>query len=291
MKEIRLKARAKINISLDIIGKRENGYHDVEMIMQTINLYDRLIMRKTKKPTIRIKTNLPYLPVDERNLVYKIIDYMRRQYSIREGLYVDLYKMIPVAAGLAGGSSDAAQTIIGMNKLFALGLTVEEMMDIGAMYGSDIPYCILQGTALATGLGEILEPLSPFPMMNVLIVKPKFSMSTASVYQQFDLSQVVHHPKTRKLIEAIDNSDKSYICDHLENVLETVTVKMHPELETIKQELSDLGANGVLMSGSGPTIYGLFWKQSEAEGALRRMKKERKIQFTYLTTVYNRKKG
>lgn len=291
MKEIKLKARAKINITLDIIGKRDNGYHDVEMIMQTINLFDRLLLRKIKKNKISIKTNLSYLPVDERNLVYKIINYMKETYHIEEGVFVNLYKMIPVAAGLAGGSSDGAQAILGMNQLFDLNLPMDEMLEIGSKFGSDIPYCMIQGTALATGLGEKITLLEDFPEMHVLILKPKFSMSTQVVYQNFELDKVEVHPKTDLLIEAIKNQDRDLICNSLVNVLETVTPKIHPEIDDIKIKVKKLGANGVLMSGSGPTVYALFKNEKTAFNALKQFKKEKTMQFTYLTTIYNRKKG
>jgi len=291
MKEIRLKARAKINITLDIVGKRDNGYHEVEMVMQTIDLYDKLLLKKQKKDTISLKTNLPYLPTDERNLVYKIIDYMKQTYNIRAGVYASLYKMIPVAAGMAGGSSDGAQTIIGMNRLFELNLNQNEMMKIGEKFGSDIPYCIVQGTALAAGLGEKITYLEPFPEVNVLIVKPRFSMSTKRVYEQFQLDEVQEHPNTQAVVQAIKNKDIDYICKHLVNVLETVTPKLHPEINGIKLYLKELGADGVLMSGSGPTVFGLFKKKKQAENALKCITKQNNMQFVYLTGIYNRKKG
>jgi len=291
MREIKLKARAKINITLDIIGKRKNGYHDVEMIMQTINLFDRLIIRKIKRNKISIKTNLAYLPVDERNLVYKIIHYMKKTYHIEEGVFVNLYKMIPVAAGLAGGSSDGAQTILGMNKLFELNLTMDEMLGIGAKFGSDIPYCMIGGCALATGLGEKITLLEDFPDMHVLILKPKFSMSTAIVYQNFELNKVEIHPETKLVIKAIEENDTDIICDSLVNVLETVTSKIHPEINGIKNRVKKSGADGVLMSGSGPTVYGLFNNERAARGALRKFENEKTMQFAYLTTIFNRKKG
>ncbi len=290
MNEIRLKARAKINITLDIIGKRDNGYHDVEMIMQTVELFDQLIMRKTSKDKITIRTNLPYLPVDERNLVYKIIDYMRNKYSLSGGVFVDLNKKIPVAAGLAGGSSDGAQTIFGMNKLYNLKLLLEEMLEIGAKFGSDIPYCMIQGTALATGLGEKITYLDPFPEFYVVIVKPRFSMSTEVVYNNFDLGMVTEHPDTKAVINAISKGDKETICNNLVNVLETVTPQIHPEINVIKDRIKTLGAEGVLMSGSGPSVYGLFSDKHKAEVAVDELKADKKMQFVYLTSIYNRRK-
>ncbi|WZL80667.1 4-(cytidine 5'-diphospho)-2-C-methyl-D-erythritol kinase [Vallitaleaceae bacterium 9-2] len=290
MREIKLKARAKINISLDVIGRRDNGYHDVLMIMQTINLYDKLLLRKQKENQITIHTNLPYLPVDERNLVYKIIQFMKEKYAIDDGVYVDLYKMIPVAAGMAGGSSDAAQTIIGMNKLFQLRLSQNEMMDIGEQFGADIPYCIMQGTVLASGLGEQLEVLDPFPKAYVLIAKPRFSVSTPAVYQRYDDILPQEHPDTDTLLVGIQEQNIQKICAHLGNVLESVTIEMHPEIAKIKVDMLMLGAQGSLMSGSGPTVYGLFTDKKKAEQAKKRLRKEHNLQFVYLTTIYNRKR-
>lgn len=291
MKEIKLKARAKINITLDILGRRDNGYHDVEMIMQTVDLFDQLLLRKIKKNKVLIKTNLPYLPVDERNLVHKIVTYMMDKYDLSGGVFVNLYKKIPVAAGLAGGSSDGAQAIFGMNKLFNLNLELEEMLEIGGKFGSDIPYCMIGGTALATGLGEKITYLDPFPELHVLVVKPSFSMSTAVVYKNFNLDDVVEHPKTEIVIDAIKNNQRQLIYDNMVNVLETVTPKIHPEINEIKATIKELGANGVLMSGSGPSVYGLFEDEKKAEEAYKLFKKDKKMQFVYLTRIYNRKKG
>ncbi len=192
---------------------------------------------------------------------------------------------------MAGGSADAAQTILGMNRLFGLNLSLEEMMDIGGRYGSDIPYCMVQGTALATGLGEKITYLDPFPEMEVLIVKPRFSMSTAVVYKNFELDKVIVHPDTKGVVEAIRNQDRDYICENMVNVLETVTPKIHPEISAIKERVRGLGAKGVLMSGSGPTVYGLFDDSKKAKAAVDEFKKDRTMQFAYLTTIYNRKKG
>ena len=290
MNEIRLKARAKINISLDVIGRRDNGYHDVKMIMQTINLYDKLMLRKQKENQITIHTNLHYLPTDDRNLVHKIIDYMKVAYDIQEGVYVDLFKMIPVAAGMAGGSSDAAQAIIGMNQLFQLDLSLDTMLKIGERFGADIPYCIIQGTALATGLGEKLEILDPFPKVYVLIAKPRFSVSTPAVYERYDANHSTEHPDTEMLLKHIQAQNIKGICDNLGNVLESVTIEMHPEIAQIKADMLALGADGSLMSGSGPTVYGLFIDKKKAEQAKKKLRKEKNLQFVYLTTIYNRKR-
>jgi 4-diphosphocytidyl-2-C-methyl-D-erythritol kinase len=291
MNEIRLKAHAKINISLDIVGKRGNGYHDVEMIMQTIGLYDDLTLRKQVEDKITIRTNLTYLPTDQRNLVYQIIEYMKREFSISSGVFVDLFKRIPVAAGLAGGSSNGAQAIIGMNQLFGLNLTTDTMLEIGQKFGSDIPYCIIQGTALATGLGETLTLLDPFPECSVVLLKPKFGVSTATVYKNYHINEEKEHPNTKELLSAIANNNLDYICSNLVNVLESVTCKLHPELKQIKQQLSEQGADGVLMSGSGPSVFGLFKDKQMATQAYDFFKQTKQLQYVYLTSIYNIKRG
>jgi len=291
MNEIKLKARAKINISLDIVGKRDNGYHDVEMIMQTINLYDDITLKKATTDDITIKTNLMYLPTDRKNLVYQIIEFMKKEYHISDGVYVDLFKRIPVAAGLAGGSSNGAQTILGMNELFELNLSMETMLSIGQKFGSDIPYCMISGTALATGLGEKIELLEAFPECHVVLIKPKFGVSTATVYKNYRLEEEKPHPKTKELIQAIVHQNLDFICDNLVNVLESVTCKLHPELNDYKDQLRLLGADGVLMSGSGPSIFALFKDRQLAQKASDFYRKNQQMQYVYLTTIYNVKRG
>lgn len=291
MNTIKLKARAKINISLDIVGKRDNGYHEVEMIMQTINLYDDMTLTKKESDEISIKTNLAYLPTDRRNLIYQIIEYMKSEFNIKEGIHVDLFKRIPVAAGLAGGSSNGAQTILGMNQLFELDLNMETMLGIGQRFGSDIPYCMIQGTALATGLGEKIELLNPFPEFHVVLLKPKFGVSTATVYKGYKMEEIKAHPPTSALIEAINNQDKTFICNNLVNVLESVSCKLHPEITKIKEQLVDLEADGVLMSGSGPSVFGLFTDKEKAKAAVESFNKDKQMQYVYLTTIYNIKRG
>lgn len=291
MNTIKLKARAKINISLDIVGKRENGYHEVEMIMQTINLYDDMTLSKKDDDEITIKTNLTYLPTDRRNLIYQIIEYMKSEFNIKEGIHVDLFKRIPVAAGLAGGSSNGAQTILGMNQLFDLNLDTDTMLSIGQRFGSDIPYCMIQGTALATGLGEKIELLNPFPDFHVVLLKPKFGVSTATVYKGYNMNEAKKHPPTAALIEAIGNQDRTFICNNLVNVLESVSCKLHPEITMIKEQLIELEADGVLMSGSGPSVFGLFTDKVKAQVAVDVFKQSKQMQYVYLTTIYNIKRG
>lgn len=288
MYRINIKARAKINISLDVLGKREDGYHDVKMIMQTVNLYDKINLKKIKSNQIKLQTNLPFLPVDKRNLVYKVIQYMKDQYEIKTGVFVDLYKVIPVAAGLAGGSSDAAATIIGMNKLFNLKMTLEEMMEIGTMFGADIPYCLMRGTALSEGIGEKLTPLKSFPKAYIVIAKPNVSVSTAFVYGNLDLKNVKERPNTDAIIQGIEDGDLRGICRELGNVLESVTMEEYPVIKRIKDFMINNGAIGSLMSGSGPSVYGICEDKQKASHLAYQLKVNNIAKFIYTTTIFNR---
>lgn len=289
MNFIKLKARAKINTALDVIGKFDNGYHNLRMIMQSVNLYDNLFIKKIKEDKIVLKTNLTFLPCDERNLVYKAAMLLKEKYEIKEGIYIDLHKRIPIAAGLAGGSSDCAATLIGIRRLFNLPISQEELMDIGKQLGADVPYCIMRGTALAEGIGEKLTKLPPFPYCYVLLSKPAFSVSTASVFKSLNIDEIKEHPKVDKMIEDIKNNDLESICGSLSNVLETVTIKDYPVIEEIKQVMLKHNALGSLMSGSGPTVFGIFTSKADGLEALKELKREYKIKDTFLTTVFNTK--
>jgi 4-diphosphocytidyl-2-C-methyl-D-erythritol kinase len=280
-------ARAKINLSLDVIGKRANGYHDVRMVMQTIGLHDKLRLNKVVADKILMKTNLSYLPTDERNLVVKIIAYMKSCYNIKEGIYVDLYKVIPVGAGLAGGSTDAAATITGMNELFELNLTLEEMMSIGEKFGADIPYCLIGGTALAEGIGEKLTVLEAILPLHIVVAKPKVSVSTKYVYDHLLLDDQMKHPNIDGMVEAIEAKDLSGIAKNLGNVLEDVTIKGYPEVLEIKKAMMEEGALGALMSGSGSAVFGLFEDQRSAKIATKALKQNKYIRNVYETMSYN----
>lgn len=291
MKEIKLKARAKINISLDVLNRRDDGYHEVEMIMQTVNLYDQLLIKPINENKIIIKTNLPFLPTDERNLVHKVIAYMKDMYNITDGVFVNLYKVIPVAAGLAGGSTDAGAAIIGINKLFDLKLSFGELLSIGGKFGADIPYCMIGGTAIARGIGSDIEYLDNFPNCNIVIAKPKFSVSTAFVYNNLKLDKLEKHPDNNLLIKAIKDKNLKLIGSNLCNVLESVTINEYPEIEDIKNFLITNGAVGSLMSGSGPSVFGLFESKKDALNAAKKLKLSNKAKYVYTTTIYNRRKG
>ena len=290
MKEIRLKARAKINLTLDVLGRRDDGYHDLKMIMQSISLYDSVFIKKTDKNNIKLKSNIDWLPSDERNLAYKACKVMKERFNIKEGIFIEIDKRIPISAGLAGVSSDCATVLFGINNLFNLGLTQKELMDIGLTLGSDVPYCIMRGTALAEGVGDILTPLPPCPDMHVVLLKPAISVSTAVVYNGLNLSEVKERPDTEKVIEAIKNGDRDGISKGLSNVLESVTLSMYPELNDYKKRLMEKGANATLMSGSGPTIFGLFYEKEDALRAYNEFKAEGDIKHVILTKIYNTKK-
>ena len=284
---MKLRAFAKINLGLDVIRRREDGYHEVRMIMQTIQMYDQLEMEKKNTPGIDLTTNLSYIPVNENNLVYKAAKLLMDQYHIREGVSIDLNKFIPVAAGMAGGSSDAAATLVGMNKLFHLGLSKEELMKIGVKIGADVPYCIMRGTALSEGIGEKLTPLSPMPSCYILIGKPGISVSTKFVYTNLKLNEHTKHPDIDGMLQALKQQDLRGITDRMENVLESVTVPAYPVIEEIKNHMKEHGALNALMSGSGPTVFGIFDDKKKAEFACEKLKESGLTCQTFLTTAFN----
>lgn len=258
MESIRLKARAKINLGLDVIGRRENGYHDVRMVMQTVGLYDRIIMTRIPEEEIRIKTNIGFLPVNENNLVYKAIMLMKNKYKLDGGIEVDLNKFIPVAAGMAGGSSDATCALFGMNRLFELNVPMRELMKLGVEIGADVPYCLMRGTALAEGIGEKLTRLPDMPFCHILIAKPPVNVSTKLVYEKLDNTDVKLHPDIDGIIEAIKLKDVALVASRMGNVLESVTVPLYPVIDSIKKDMIEHGAINAMMSGSGPTVFGIF---------------------------------
>lgn len=282
MNHIVRKAYGKINLGLDVIRKREDGYHEVRMIMQTVGLYDLLKMRKIAEDRITMHCNLSFLPVDERNLVYRAVKIMKETYGLRGGIEIDLQKRIPVAAGMAGGSTDCAAALHGMNELFHLGLSKEKLCEIGVTLGADVPYCIWGGTALSEGIGEKLTKIAPMPDCKILIVKPGISVSTGFVYQNLRLSEFSSHPDIDGMITCLEQKDLKGICDRLENVLETVTIGEYPIIKKIKDHLRKQGAMGVLMSGSGPTIFGIFSDTSAAEAALESLREMKDVKQAYV---------
>ena len=283
MDSIRLKARAKINLGLDVLGKREDGYHEVRMVMQTIGIYDRLILTKIPEEEIRITSNLAFLPVNENNLIYKAIKLLKDEYHFPGGVSVDLNKFIPVAAGMAGGSTDAASTMFGVNRLFGLNLSMGKMMELGVRLGADVPYCVMRGTALAEGIGEKLTRITPVPHMWILIAKPQINVSTRLVYEQLDMGGIQKHPDIDGIIRAIEAQDVVRIAQSMGNVLENVTVPLYPVIETIKQDMLSHGAINAMMSGSGPTVFGIFVEKDMARRAYDKLEEEQLAKQIFLT--------
>ncbi len=287
MKDISIKALAKINLGLDVVRRREDGYHEVKMVMQTIHLFDRLEMKRTVSPGIHIETNLSFLPTNENNLIYKAAKLLMDEFSIDEGIFVNLQKHIPVAAGMAGGSTDAAGVLYGMNKMFDLGLTKEDLMRRGVKIGADVPYCIMRGTALAEGIGEKLTALPPMVKCPVLIAKPQISVSTKYVYENLRLSADTQHPDIDTLVEDIARKNLGKIAADMGNLLETVTIPAYPVIADIKRQMLEHGALGAMMSGSGPTVFGLFAEEDTAEAAFAAMKESGLARQVFLTSIYN----
>ena len=248
---------AKINLSLDVLGKRTDGYHDVEMIMQTVSLYDLVLVDKTET-AISISTNLKYLPVNEKNIAYKAALEFFDYTGISGGCKIMIHKNIPVAAGLAGGSSNAAAVLCSLNKLYNTNLSPYTLMEIGSKLGADVPYCIMGGTALATGIGQTLTPLPSISKCTILIVKPHISVSTGAIYKAIDTVQIDNRPNTKAMIDALDRNDINAVSDNLSNVMGTVTESMYPIIKGIRRKMLLNGALGAVMSGSGPTVFGIF---------------------------------
>lgn len=286
MDSIKLKARAKINLGLDVIGKREDGYHEVRMIMQSLNLYDGVIIRKSKNLGIVITTNRNYLPTNEDNLMYKAARLMMEEYNINSGIEIELEKFIPVSAGMAGGSSDAAATMVGINRLFRLGASREELMKLGVKIGADVPFCIMRGTVLAQGIGEKLTKLPAMPSCPIVIAKPGINVSTKFVYQNLKINEDTLHPDIDGMIEAIKRRDIEGVCSRLGNVLETVTVKEYPIIDTIKKEMIAQGAINSLMSGSGPTVFGIFKNRRQAHQSADLLKESGLAKQVFVTDVF-----
>ena len=282
-----LKSLAKINLGLDVIGRRENGYHDVRMVMQTIYLYDDVTVKKTEEPGIVVKTNLSYLPVNEDNIAYKAAKMLIDEFGIEQGVEITLNKHIPVAAGLAGGSSNAAAVLVGMNRIFDLKLSQKDMMERGVKLGADVPYCVMRGTVLAEGIGEVLTPLPPMPKCYILIAKPGINVSTKVVYEKLDSKPIENHPDIDAIIEGLEQSDVYKVAASLGNVLEAVTIEDYPIIEDIKDAMKEAGALNAMMSGSGPTVFGIFDDKKIAKEAKEKIKAMGIAKQVYLADVHN----
>ena len=255
--------------------------------MQTIRMYDQIQLTMTDVPGIQVKTNLFYLPVNEDNLVYRAAKLLMDEFQITKGVAIDLHKFIPVAAGMAGGSSDAAAVLVGMNKMFRLGLSREELMKRGVTLGADIPYCIMRGTALAEGIGEVLTPLPPCPRCYILIAKPPLSASTEKVYARYDALEHVDHPDLERVIRGLEQSDIREVAAGMGNVLEQVMIPEYPVIGEIKEMMLETGALGAMMSGSGPTVFGIYKTRGAAKEGARKIKSRGLARQVYVTNVHN----
>lgn len=288
--KIELKALAKINLGLDVLGRRENGYHDVRMVMQTIYLYDNVTLEKTEEPGIQVKTNLFYLPVDDKNIAYKAARLLMEEFHIEEGVKITLEKRIPVAAGMAGGSSNAAAVLVGMNRLFRLGLTEQDLMERGVGLGADVPYCVMRGTVLAEGIGEILTPLAPLPKCYILVAKPGISVSTKTVYEKLDAHEIEDHPDIDGLLAGLEAEDLQKVAASMGNVLERVTTDDYPVIEEIKIMMKNHGALNAMMSGSGPTVFGIYEEKHVAKVAMQKIRKIGLAKQCYVVNVHNKRR-
>lgn len=287
MDKIKLKALGKINLGLDVLGRHPNGYHDVRMVMQTVYLYDQILLEKTDKEGISLETNLFYLPVNENNLAYRAAKMLIDEFAIKEGVHISLEKHIPVAAGMAGGSSNAAAVLYGMNRLFQLGLTDQELMDRSVQLGADVPYCIMRGTVLAEGIGEKLTPLPAMPKCHVLLAKPPISVSTQKVYEKLDAQEVTKHPDIDGILLGLQTGDLEKITSSMGNVLENVTITEYPQIERIKDVMKEEGALNAMMSGSGPTVFGIYDDKMLARRAAARIREEQLAKQVHVTTMHN----
>lgn len=287
MDEIRLKALAKINLGLDVVGKQENGYHLVRMVMQTIHLFDSVQMQKTRAPGILITSNMKFLPRDENNIAYRAADLLMQEFGIKEGIHINITKRIPVCAGMAGGSTDAAAVLYGMNQMYGLKMSYKQMAKRGLTLGADVPYCLMRGTALAEGIGEKLTRLPAMPRCMVVVAKPAVSVSTKWVYENLHLDGQMAHPDIDRLITGIERQDLKQMALSMGNLLEEVTVKAYPVITQIKENLASHGAIHAMMSGSGPTVFALFEKRQEAQKAADAVRISGLARQIYVTTVFN----
>ena len=270
MDQLQLKAYGKINLGLDVIRKRSDGYHDLDMIMQMVDVYDDVILTKKDYDDIIVKTDTLILPNGKENLAYMAAKMLTDEFKIRQGLEIEIHKRIPIAGGMAGGSSDCAATLIGVNRMFDLGLSKEELMERGVKLGADVPYCILGGTAIARGIGEILTPLPTPPRCHVVIAKPPVSVSTAFVYGRIQPDKIKKRPDIERMAEAVREQDLYQLAELLYNVMEDVTVPRYPVIQDIKDVMLREGALNAIMSGSGPTVFGLYDDKTKAEKTVNR---------------------
>lgn len=283
MDKLQLKAYGKINLGLDVIRKRPDGYHDLDMIMQMVDVYDDVILTKKEDDEIVVKTDAAVLSNGKDNLAYMAAKTLMDEFGINQGLEIKINKRIPIAGGMAGGSSDCATTLIGVNQMFDLGLTKEELMERGVKLGADVPYCILGGTAIARGIGEILTPLPTPPQCYVIIAKPPVSVSTAFVYGNIRPDEITKRPDIESMASAIKDQDLYKLSSMLYNVMEDVTVPEYPIIQDIKDVMLNGGALNSIMSGSGPTVFGLYDDKQKAEKTVEQLKQKGLTEQLYLT--------
>ncbi len=285
---VRVRAHGKINLGLDVLRKREDGYHEVRMIMQQVGLYDNIEIKRLGMCTdgeryIEIETNLKYLPVNENNLAYKAAQMLMDEFNIKESISIKIRKMIPVAAGMAGGSADAAAVLKGVNRLFNLGISTKQLMKRGVKLGADIPYCIIGGTAVAEGMGEILTPIKKMPSCYIVLAKPGISISTRLIYGNLKIDEIENHPDIDGIIEHINNGNLHGMANLMGNVLEKVAMDDYPIVKEIKKTMMELGAINSIMSGSGPTVFGIFDDVVIAKNAYNVLKSSSNCRQVYIT--------
>ena len=288
---MRLRALAKINLGLDILGKRDDGYHEVRMIMQTIQMYDVMELHRSKTPGISLVTNLPFVPSDERNLVYKAAKLLMDEFHVEEGISMKLDKSIPVAAGMAGGSSDAAAAFVGVNRLFNLGLSERELMERAVKVGADVPYCVMRGTALAEGIGEKLTWIPQVPKCYILVGKPGVNVSTKMAYENLHLDEIKERPDIDGMIQDITNGDLYAMVSKMGNVFEPGIIGRYPVIQEIKDLMEANGALKAMMSGSGPTVFGIFDDAEKMEKAAAILRESHLAKTVFATETYNREGG
>lgn len=288
MSTVTVESMAKINLGLDVLRRRTDGYHEVKMVMQTVELYDTLVFSKKAEPGICLRTDQRELPADEQNLIVKAANLLGKEYGIKEGIEISLTKRIPIAAGMAGGSTNAAATLVGVNRLFNLECSIARLKELGVRLGADVPYCIEGGTMLSEGIGERLTALPAAPEAFVVIIKPDIGVSTKYVYEHLHADRLPFHPDIDGMVRAIEKQDLSGIAQRMENVLETVTKEQYPVIGQLKEELREQGALNALMSGSGPTVFGIFEKKERAGEAWKRIKNSYPTYQCFLTTFASR---
>lgn len=287
MEKISVKAFGKINLGLAVLGRRNNGYHDVSMVMQTVGIYDTIELKIMEKNEIILSSNRADLPLDETNIVFKAIQLIKERFSIKKGISAHVHKVLPIAAGMGGGSADAAATLKGMNELFQLALSEEALREFGLILGADVPFLIMGGTALAEGIGEKLRKLPSPPKCHLVLAKPNISVSTKEVYEAFDSLNKPFIPKMETLIKALEEEALEDLGKALGNSLEGVTITKYPLIEEIKKKMMEEGAMAALMTGSGPTVFGLFEEKEKAEKAKSKLEKLPFMESVFVTEWFD----